>query len=45
VTVHLDGGDLTIDVSDDLDVRLTGPVEPILRGTFDGAFLRSLEQL
>jgi diaminopimelate epimerase len=45
VTVHLDGGDLIIDVSDDLDVRLTGPVEPILRGTFDGAFLRSLEQL
>src|SRR3954453_19813397 len=40
VTVHLDGGDLTIDITDDLDVRLTGPVEPILRGSFDGAFVR-----
>ena len=45
VTVHLDGGDLTIDVSSDLDVRLTGPVEPILRGTFDTAFVRLLEGL
>jgi diaminopimelate epimerase len=45
VTVHLDGGDLTIDVSDELDVRLTGPVEPILRGAFDAAFLRALEAI
>jgi diaminopimelate epimerase len=45
VTVHLDGGRLTIDVTDALDVRLTGPVEPILRGTFDGAFVRLLEAL
>ena len=45
VTVHLDGGDLTIDVSDQLDVRLTGPVEPILRGAFDDAFVRALEAL
>jgi diaminopimelate epimerase len=45
VTVHLDGGDLTIDVSDELDVRLTGPVEPILRGAFDAAFVRALEAL
>ena len=45
VTVHLDGGDLTIEVSDDLDVRLTGPVERILRGDFDQAFVRELELL
>jgi diaminopimelate epimerase len=45
VTVHLDGGDLTIEVSDDLDVRLTGPVERILRGDFDQAFVRELERL
>jgi diaminopimelate epimerase len=45
VTVHLDGGTLTIDVSDDLDVRLTGPVEPILRGSFDEAFVRTLEAM
>jgi diaminopimelate epimerase len=45
VTVHLDGGDLTIEVSADLDVRLTGPVERILRGDFDQAFVRQLERL
>lgn len=45
VTVHLDGGDLTIDITDELDVRLTGPVEPILRGSFDDAFVRLLEAL
>jgi diaminopimelate epimerase len=45
VTVHLDGGDLTIEVSADLDVRLTGPVERILRGDFDQAFVRALERL
>ena len=45
VTVHLDGGDLTIEVSADLDVRLTGPVERILRGDFDQAFVKELELL
>jgi diaminopimelate epimerase len=45
VTVHLDGGQLVIDITDDLDVRLTGPVEPILRGEFDEAFIRLLEAL
>jgi diaminopimelate epimerase len=45
VTVRLDGGELTIDITDDLDVRLTGPVEPILRGSFDEAFIRLLEAL
>lgn len=45
VTVHLDGGDLTIEVSADLAVRLTGPVERILRGDFDQAFMRELERL
>jgi diaminopimelate epimerase len=43
--VHLDGGDLTIEVSADLDVRLTGPVERILRGDFAQAFVRELERL
>jgi diaminopimelate epimerase len=45
VMVHLDGGDLTIEVSADLDVRLTGPVERILRGDFAQAFVRELERL
>jgi diaminopimelate epimerase len=45
VTVHLDGGDLTIEVSPALDVRLTGPVERILHGSFDQAFTAGLERL
>ena len=45
VTVHLDGGDLRSTSPSDLDVRLTGPVEPILRGAFDVAFVRGLERL
>jgi diaminopimelate epimerase len=45
VTVHMDGGDLTIDVGDDLTVRLTGPVERVYDGQFDATFLEHLEQL
>jgi diaminopimelate epimerase len=45
VTVHLDGGDLVIDVSGDLDVSLTGPVERIHSGEFSPEFVRSLERL
>jgi diaminopimelate epimerase len=45
VTVHMDGGDLTIDVGADLHVRLTGPVERIFGGDFDRSFLEHLEQL
>ncbi|MGZ4430037.1 MAG: diaminopimelate epimerase [Gaiellales bacterium] len=45
VTVHLDGGDLVIDVSGDLEVSLTGPVERIHTGAFSPEFLRALERL
>lgn len=45
VIVHLDGGDLTIEVSDDLSVQLTGPVQRIHRGEFSTEFLDSLERL
>jgi diaminopimelate epimerase len=45
VVVQLDGGELTIEVGEQLEVRLTGPVEPILRGSFDRAFLGSLEAM
>ena len=38
VTVHCDGGDLTVEVAADLTVRLTGPVEPVLSGAFSPAF-------
>jgi len=45
VVVHLDGGDLTIEVGDDLAVRLTGPVERIHRGRFSAEFVAALERL
>ena len=38
VTVHADGGELVVEISGDMRVRLTGPVEPILAGEFDPAF-------
>ncbi|CAN5214780.1 diaminopimelate epimerase [soil metagenome] len=45
LTVHLDGGDLTVEVSDDLDVTLTGTAEPILRGELSGELLEALARL
>jgi diaminopimelate epimerase len=35
VTVELDGGELTVEVSEDLDVTLTGTAERIYRGELD----------
>jgi diaminopimelate epimerase len=32
ITVRLDGGELTVEVSDELDVRLTGTASPVYRG-------------
>jgi len=32
VTVHLAGGDLIIDVNDDLEVTMTGPALPVYEG-------------
>ena len=32
VTVHLAGGDLIIDVTDDLEVTMTGPAQPVYEG-------------
>ena len=32
ITVSLDGGELTVEVTDDLDVRLTGAASPVYRG-------------
>jgi diaminopimelate epimerase len=42
VTVHADGGLLVVEIDEALNVRLTGPVEPVLRGEFDPAFAASL---
>ena len=44
VLVELDGGELEVDVSDDLDVNLTGWAEPVYRGEFADEFVRSLEE-
>jgi diaminopimelate epimerase len=44
VTVVLDGGELEVAVSDDLDVTLTGWAEPVYRGEFADEFVRSLKE-
>ena len=44
VTVTLDGGSLEVDVSDELDVTLTGWAEPVFAGEFSEEFLARLER-
>src|SRR5215211_2189391 len=43
LTVKLDGGELTVDVSDELDVTLTGTAEPVYAGELSPEFVRGLE--
>jgi diaminopimelate epimerase len=43
VTVHLDGGELTVDVDDALHVDLTGWAVPIYRAELSDEFLTSME--
>jgi len=43
VTVHLPGGDLVIDVADDLQVTMTGPAEPVYAGEISAALLERLK--
>jgi diaminopimelate epimerase len=43
--VQLDGGELTVEVSDDLDVTLTGTAEPVYRGELSDELVRALERL
>ncbi len=45
ITVQLDGGMLTVDVGDELDVTLTGTAEPIFRGELSNEMVRALEGL
>ena len=45
VTVHAYGGDLVVEVTDDLDVRLSGPVEHVCDGAFSAEFVAGLERL
>ncbi|HEX6116753.1 MAG TPA: diaminopimelate epimerase [Solirubrobacterales bacterium] len=42
VTVALDGGELTVEVTDDLDVTLTGTAEPICAGELSAELVRAL---
>jgi diaminopimelate epimerase len=44
VTVKLDGGELRVDVSEHLDVTLTGWAEPVFAGEFSDEFMAKLEQ-
>jgi diaminopimelate epimerase len=42
VTVHLDGGDLEVEVGEDLGVRLTGWAVPVFRGTLSDELMGEL---
>jgi diaminopimelate epimerase len=44
VTVALDGGELEVEVSDELDVTLTGWAEPVFAGEFSEEFVAMLER-
>jgi diaminopimelate epimerase len=45
LTVELDGGELQVEVGDDLAVRLTGWAEPIFAGELSAELLRALDNL
>ena len=44
VTVRLDGGQLEVEVSEQLDVTLTGWAEPVFAGEFSDEFMARLEE-
>jgi diaminopimelate epimerase len=43
ITVRLDGGKLTVEVSEELDVVLTGTAEPVYAGELSSELVRALE--
>jgi diaminopimelate epimerase len=45
VTVRLDGGELLVDVGEDLHVNLSGPAVPVYRGVLADDFRKELETL
>jgi diaminopimelate epimerase len=45
ITVRLDGGELTVEVGDDLDVRLTGTASPVYRGELSHELVDELSAL
>ena len=44
MTVHLDGGDLEVEVGEDLHVNLTGWAVPVYSGTLSDDFLKELHE-
>ena len=44
VTVHLDGGDLEVEVGEDLHIDLTGWAVPVYRGALSDEFLEELDE-
>jgi diaminopimelate epimerase len=42
LTVHLDGGELIVEVTDELDVRQTGTASPVYRGQLSQELVREL---
>jgi diaminopimelate epimerase len=42
ITVKLDGGELTVEISDDLEVTLSGTASRVYAGTLDEAFVAAL---
>jgi diaminopimelate epimerase len=45
ITVRLDGGELTVEVSDELDVRLTGTASPVYSGELSPELVEELSAL
>ena len=45
LTVELDGGELEVEIGEDLSVRMTGWAEPIFSGELSVELLRALEEL
>jgi diaminopimelate epimerase len=45
ITVRLDGGELEVEITDDLDLTLTGIAEPVYRGELSDELVRALERV
>ena len=45
ITVQLDGGELTVEITDDLEMTLIGTAEPILKGELSNELLSALKRL
>jgi diaminopimelate epimerase len=45
IMVQLDGGELKVEVGGDLDVRLSGPAEPVYAGDLAPELVRALDEL